>query len=114
MSKLDFSEDENIRFLYEKSIEARKMAVPLMRFFFSSDIKDFTKDDGCDARCGFCSGCLVVFSFVVVAVIAFLSGLFVYKSETSCSLLLVALVEIWFALSMLLFVVLKKICGCFD
>lgn len=90
------------------------MAVPIMRFFFSSDIKDFTEDNGYDARCGCFNGCRLVFSFVVVAVITFLSSLFVCKSETSYSLLLVALVEIWFALSMLLFAALKKICAYFD
>lgn len=82
----------------------------VMRFFFPSNIEDFVKDDGIDAACVCSRGCLAVFCFVVVAVVTFLFGLFVNKSENSCSLTLVMLVEAWFILSIVLFAALSKLC----
>lgn len=84
----------------------------VMRFFFPSNIEDFVKDDGIDAPRVCCRGCLAVFCFVVVAVVMFLFGLVANKSGCSCSLILAAVAELWFVLSIVLFAALGKLCRC--
>lgn len=82
-------------------------AVPVMNLFFDSDLSDFKGTRDCDALRVCQSGCLAVFSFILIGAFVSLLFLFICPNDAASIRILICF-EIWILAAWLLFLLLRK------
>lgn len=84
------------------------VSVPVVRIFFGSDIPKHMRKCGCNAECALYGGCVVVFAHLSVLILVSLFCFCVLKPSSLCSESVLACGEVWFLLSVGLFVCFRK------